>query len=381
MRVFTNYIFRELLPPFVLGVSVFTFLFLIDKVYDLLSLKVGEGVPLAQTLKLFVYIQPAILAITIPMGVLVAVLVVFARLSAENEIVAIRASGISLLQLSRPVLLLGLLASMLMVVFMDQTLPWGNHSYVLQYRKIIEERLSVALQERTFVSSFKNRVIYVGGKRGPVLTDVLVYLRRVGGDPTRTIVAPRGRLISDMAKGSGDYRACLELEDGVISTVGTEGVHKYMYGDFEKMLLDLAPEEEREMFLWGEEKGPREMDLVELWSDISERRVKHDPSLDYYLVEWHKRISIPFACLACMMIGIPLGVKTRRGGVVGFGLSCLLVLLYNILLILGENLGGRGMLSPPLAVWLPNIVLGVAGLFFYYLLAVEHRGLVRRSKR
>ena len=120
------------------------------------------------------------------------------------------------------------------------------------------------------------------------------------------------------------------------------------------------------------------MDLVELWEDVGNRRLRRDPGLDTYLVEWHKRVSIPFACLACMIIGIPLGVKTRRGGVVGFGVSCLMILLYNVLLILGENLGGRGILSPVFAVWLPNIVLSAAGLAVYYLLSMEHRGLLKR---
>jgi len=200
LRTLDRYLYKELLSPFALGLLLFTFFLLIDKIFDLTELLINKGVPAWMVGMLLVYILPAFLVLTIPMALLLAILVCFTRLSADMEIVALKASGVSPVRLLRPVLVYAAIALIGTFFLFVQAVPWGNLSFKQLVFQILQTRASTGIRERVFNDAFGHFVIYVEeisasqiGLKGLFISDER--------DPalSRIITAREGRLLSNEA--------------------------------------------------------------------------------------------------------------------------------------------------------------------------------------
>jgi len=201
-RIIDRYVLRELVSPFTMGVGVFTFFLVIDRIYHLTELVITKGVPFFLVLALLGFTLPSFLALTLPMALLVAVLIVGGRLAADMEVTAFKASGVSPLRLLRPFLAAGVLVTLISGALSIWIAPMGNRMFQQQLLKILQSRAATGLKERIFSASFGQFTIYVQDISASqvALKGLLVSDER---DPalSRVIVAKEGRLLTDEEQG------------------------------------------------------------------------------------------------------------------------------------------------------------------------------------
>jgi lipopolysaccharide export system permease protein len=354
VTILDRYILREMVVPFVLGLAIFTSILLIVRILKLVELVVNRGVPLAQMLRIFSYILPAFLEVTVPMALLLAILVAFGRLSSDSEVIAMRAAGISLYRLLVPVAIFASVIAVLTGWLSVTARPWGNSHLRQGLYEIVKTRAAAGIKPKVFNDEFKNLVIYVDRVQPAtdVLEGILVADTR---DPSlhNTIYAQTGRLITNERQHS----LTLRLENGGIYSTGEkdEGYQDTRFTTYD-ITLDLNAALTQ---LRDRERDVSELTLPELRAAVTEKLASGDPA-HAERVELQRKLAIPFACLVFAAIGVPLGIQpTRAVHSRGFSLSLALIFLYYLLLTFGQNLGERGSLPPVVAVWLPNAVLAV----------------------
>ena len=363
-----RYFLREVAVPFFYGIGVFTFILLIARMLKLVELVVNRGVPLIEIGKLFAYILPTFLEVTVPMALLLAVLLAFGRLSSDSEIIALKTSGISLYQMTVPVLLFTAAVYVLSLGVSVYTRPWGNARLKASLYAIAKTRASAGLRERVFNDDFAGLVIYVERIEPPgeQLTGILIADNR---DPNQrnTVLAKRGVLVSEEAA----QNVTLRLLDGTIHT-SMSGDRSYHKTDFTVYDVSLNLSAALERFS-GREKDAKEMSIEELRAAIAAKTAAGRPT-NTERIELHRKFSLPFACLVFGLIGIPLGlhpvraVKSR-----GFSVSLALIFSYYLLLTAGEAIAIKGVLSAAIALWIPNAVFGAVGLVLFASAAGEIR--------
>ena len=359
MKIFEKYIIKELAGPFFLGLAIFSFIFLTDKIFELVDLIINKGVPAGKVLLLIIYIYPSFFSITVPMGILMASLMAFGRLSHDNEIIALKSSGINVFKISMPAIIIALLLSVVMVFFNDTILPRANYAFKSLYFDIIRQRATIIVQEKLFINEFDGYIFYIDEKddRTSTLKNIIVYVLGKPGTPTYTILAEKGWIFSE----PDSRRIILRLKNGTINEIRETNYSKYTRITFKYYDIDLdinrvlSPAAKQE-------RSTREMGVFELYKEIKSSK-KDNLNMNYYLVELHKKISIPFACLAFTFIGVPLGMAVRKGGkAIGFGISLALIFIYYLLLVLGEMLGEKGTINQFVALWIPNFTLIIIGI-------------------
>lgn len=372
MKLVDRYIFRELVPPFLAGILVFTFLLLMSQVLRLMELIVNKGVGTGATLRLILYLLPSILVLTVPMSVFLSTVVTFGRLSAENELTAFKTGGYSLLRLTAPAALFALcgyaLASWLIIV----ALPAGNQAFRARMFEIVRTKASVGLTEKIFNDDFEDLVIYVNRipqdgnpvMEGIFISDARPEKRQPPGEPI-TIVAARGRLLAD----PGSDRVVFRLEDGGIHVLSRD-LETYQQTRFATHDLQLSFGGEGAENL-AIPKGLREMTLPELRAKVREYR-RLGVQQWAPLVEIHKKFAIPFAALIFGFLGVAMGVLFRRGEkLVSFALSVGIAIVYYVFLLAGEPLGKQGRLHPFWAMWAANIFFAAATALLYRKILAE----------
>ena len=357
MKIINRYIVKEITAPLLLGFLVFTLIFLIDKTRELSELIVRYGVGFLPAVQLFAYVLPAYIAITVPMGLLFAVLFAFSRFNSDNEITAMKTNGVHVNSIAMPVIVFGLCISLLMVLFNGTLLPRSNLAFKKLYFNIVEKRANVAIQEKVFINDFNGFIFYVDKKdeKTGVLRNILVYVLEKSSSPVYTITAPEGLLASD----KDEKRLILKLKNGSIHQALGPGLSGYNLINFDSYDIDL----DINSALAGASnaKGFREMTFSELSEAIN--RFKENDIKDVTpQIEYHKKISIPFACLALTLTGIALGISVRLKGMSwSMIMSLALIVVYYYFLITGDALAQKGTLSPIMGMWLPNIVIGTVG--------------------
>lgn len=354
MRTIDRYILREIAVPFVLGLAVFTFILLIARILKLVEMVISRGVPLLDVLRLFSYILPAFLEVTVPMALLLAVLVAFGRLSSDSEIVALKSSGVSLYQLMRPAAIFAVAVYVVALGLSLYARPWGNGLLRNGLYEIAKTRASAGIKEKVFTDDFAGLVIYVDHIEPPgnTLRGILISDSR---DPLQrnTVFAKIGILVPN----EPHHVLTLRLIEGSIHAFYPKD-QSYHRTDFS--IYDIALDLNTALAkLRPRERDASELTAGELRAAIAQKHAAGQPAFAES-VELQRKFSIPFACLAFTAVGIPLGIRPSRSvRSRGFTLSLALIFTYYLLLTLGEGLGARGVLNAGLAMWLPNILLSV----------------------
>ena len=357
-RILDRYIIKELGPPFAIGVGVFTFFLVIDRIYQLTDLVITKSVPFALVMPLLVYMLPAFLALTLPMATLVAVLLVCGRLASDLEVAALKASGVSPLRLFRPFLAAGVAITLLIAWLTLIVGPWSSGAFQRQLFRILQTRASTGIKERTFSGAFNQFVIYVDEvSASQVRLKGLLVSDERNAEQSRIIVAREGRLLSDEAT----RRITLRFLDGSISEsdVGDRRRFRQTYFSLYDMTLPL---DSPLAAVSKEDKPEKQLPLRQLVSEAERLRREGQVVTPYY-VELHKRFALPVAALMFTLVGFPLGIRSHRGGrAVALGLSFGIVVSYYILYTSMEGFALRGRLPAGIAVWIPNAILAVVGL-------------------
>ena len=360
MRILRNYILKEFFHSFNLSIIVFTFVLLVGNIIQLADLIINKGVEIFSVLKLFLFLVPWLLSFTLPVAALTAVILTFGRFSSDGELTAMKASGVSLYRISFPVIMLGAIFSFVAFFLNDQVSPNASFASRRVVKEIGIRSPTAMLEEGTFIRGFENYVIFIYEIRGNKLKGIRIYQPQEG-KPTRTIVAERGEINSNLEKNLVELRLFNGTSEEP-SPTDTESFYKLNFKTY-YMTLDLSKVFKKEKI----SKKTREMTVVELRKEI-ERSVaeKIDPTPLY--VEIYKKVNMSIASFVLILIGIPLGIKAHRSEKsIGFGISLIIFALYWGTFLGGVALSLQGALPPFIGVSLPNIVSFFLGtiLFIY----------------
>lgn len=359
-----RYIFKEIPPPFFLGVATFTFVLLMGRLLRLTDMVVTKGVPLGDVLRMISYLLPSFLQVTIPMAFLLAILLAFGRLSGDSEIIAMKASGISLYGMLPPVLLLSVLTYLVGAFISVYAVPMGNSAFKDLLVQVVENRVSLGIKEKVFNDDFPGIVIYCDryDDRTQTMTGIIIQDERDATEPS-TIMASRGAI--QAVPGSRAIR--LHLDSGSIHrTVGREGYRLVQFRDYDLHVnLNQASQ--------SINRNELDMSMAELQANWKSSAFDRKRRLEMRL-EYQRRFALPFACLIFSLVGVPLGIQNQRSGkAAGFAVSIFLLLVYYILLSAGKTLGMRALLTPFLAAWVPNLIFVIFGIYLFRKTAAEER--------
>jgi LPS export ABC transporter permease LptF/LPS export ABC transporter permease LptG len=359
-RILDRYLVREILGPLGLGFLVYTFILLIRFLFESAEMIIRRGLDAGIVGQMLLYTLPNIVVLTIPMSLLFGILIAVGRLASDSELIALRSSGVSLMQLYRPILLVSGFFTLANMALMVWALPWGNSSLVQLTMRVVTETVARQVEPRVFYPEFEGTLLYVFEMPpGTSRWNGVFLAQTLPTQKNQITVAEWGELKIDE---SGD-RVVLELHEATTHEVdlGQPGTYQTSHNvRVERVLQDDLTEAQAAGYAGV--KKVRNQTLGELAATLD------DPSSSAELrnmarIEMHKKFSIPVACLVFGLCALPLGFNNRRGGKAsGFALSIGVILVYYILLNNGENAARFGKIPAWVGMWTPNLVLAVAGL-------------------
>lgn len=365
MKVLTQYITRQVLVTLLFALAVFTLVLLLGGALQQLSAllvnrRLGPGV--VGTFLLLML--PYLLSFTLPMALLASVLLVFGRLSADHEITAMRASGVSLTRVAAPVVLLGLWLSAFCFYLQASVAPWCSFRIRMLPLTVSTSRPLAFLEPGTYIKDFPGYVLYIGRSRSNAVEDVVVHVLDDKGNMTSTLRARR----AEVTVQAEERKLLLELQDvrgDLHDQADPTNIQKIRTGATASrypLVLDLKPMYEKALA----SRKLSDLVLTELLDEIrSLQRSGIHPAAA--LLEAHKRVSAAAACVAFVLIGIPLGITTsRRETTVGLAVSLGLVTLYYFMTVLAGTLRDHPHLYPELILWTPNLVFQGLGLWLLW---------------
>lgn len=356
--IVNRYFFTEMIPPFTLNIVFFTFVFLMAKILDITKMIVNYKISISSVFLLLLYSIPHFLEFVIPLSIMMSILLTFLRLSADNEIIALKAGGFSIYRLLPPVVLFCLLGSLLTGFMSIYGVPWGRLSFKDLTLEVVSSNANIGLKERTFNDSFKDVMLYMNkiDLKSKLLINVFIEDKR-NKKIVSTVVAPRGNIFNQPDSPSFHLR----LYDGSINQVDikNQATHSIKFDTYD-INLDL---ERTISAAKGRSKDEKEMNLVELRQHI-QNFSKKDVRYFTALIEFHQKFSIAFACFALGILAVPLGIQSQLAKrSFGLGLGLFFFLLYYLMLSAGWVFGETGVYPPVIGMWLPNVVMGGLGLF------------------
>jgi lipopolysaccharide export system permease protein len=356
----------EQVVSFVVSIFVMTIVIFLGRSLRYTSYLFAGGGGLTDFFTLLLYSLPYIFSFTLPMATLIAVLVTFSRLSLDNEITAMKAAGISFYQMIPPVAVLTGFASLATLALSAFILPRGDLGIQRTILAMVQSRVQFALKERVFNSQFDGLVFFINeiSADGSRMQGIFINDER-SPEMTRTIVAEEGSVLNQPEEKQIVFkllRGTMIRVNETMSEVQTINFRNY---DFRVDLGSLG--------IGGETfaKGARHMDIIELRNNL---RSVQKATREYYslLLEYHKRLSLPFACLVLGFLAAPLGVQagsaSRLKGVV---MGLVLFLLYYVCVSAGSALGEDGTVPPAISMWLPVVFFAILGIVMWIKTARE----------
>jgi lipopolysaccharide export system permease protein len=360
-RTLSLYLAQEILGPTFLGLVVFTFVLLMFQLLRLTELVVTYGVSLRDVGRLIVYLLPPFFVFTVPMSFLLGVMLAFARLSADSELTALRASGVSLYQMYPVVGLLSVATALVAFVLTVHAEPWGKKSLKQFLFELTRSKATLGyFKPHVFNTDFDDLVIYVS-EIDPVRERIRGVFVRDTTDPNdpKVVLAREGELVPNPYAPS----LVLRLVDGSIHRARGPA-DAYEVADFARYDMGLALSDR---MLRDAQTTYLEMSLGELGAHVDALRKGGD---DYALrrawVEYHKKFAFPCAALIFGFLGVPLAIApVRSGRSRGFAAALAILVVYYLLFRAGETIGWRGGVHPAVVMWAPNVLLGGVGAFLF----------------
>lgn len=430
MKILTRYILREHIAPFFFAFLTITFLLVIDFVPKIIDRVINKDIDLLVVLELVALNLAWMLALSIPMSVLVATLMAFGRLSSDFEITAIKASGINMIKVLIPLMIAASGLTYGMIMFHDRVLPDLNKKARTLLGDIQAMKPTLVFESGIFITDIPGYLVLIDS-----IDHTTSYVKGVRIAETKNAIHPRFIIAEDgyLKMTDRGMNMRFSLNNGELHTLDMEDPENYRMLAFENQIINVSGTGSELVRTDNEYRTDREMGievmsthvanavkattplrarivdklgqkLAYLYSDsfafnltdtVNDRRalalVKSDASVlvrhvernqgqirsqkriqDKYNIEIQKKYSIPTASLAFILIGAPLGIMTRRGGTgSAIAVAIILFIIYWAFLIGGEDMADRGLVSPFMAMWAANILIGSVGLYLVYTVVTE----------
>lgn len=360
-----------MVPPFAISMAFLLFVFLMTKILDITNFIVNYKISIFAIILMLIYSIPFFLQFVIPLSIMIAVMLTFLRMSNDNEIIALKACGYSVYGLLLPVFLFSFLGCLFTGYMTIYGIPWGSSSFKKYTKELAASSFKMSLKEKTFNDSFEGMMLYVDKiePKDKSLINVFIEDKRTR-NIVSTIVAPNGKFFFDQE----ELFFRLRLDKGTINQVNVNdrSVNSINFDtydiniDVKKTLSEIK----------NNSKHRNEMSLAEIRQYLKDD-IKKGRSYYRTLMDYHKKFSIPVACLVLGLLSVPLGfqsVTTKRS--YGLGLGIIFFLLYYLLLTAGWSFGVSGAYPPIIGMWIPNVVMGCIGCFLIVRVRNEHPSMI-----
>ncbi len=381
MRILTRYILGEVLYHALLGGFLFTFILFMPRLNSILELVVRNSASLTDVLRIFAYLLPNFLTVTIPMALLVGILLGLSRLAADAEITAMRAAGMGAIDFVGIISILSVAAVSLGLVNSLYLAPRSAAALLHLESSLKSSQATFEIQPRVFYEDLKNYVLYIQDVR-PAAGAALwhhVFLADLSDPEAPRVTAAESAIVVNGSATTGDAQTIrLHLITAVQHQTSASDPNQYNVSTFSSTDFPIQTNAGEDTHVSRSDTPLLAMSLPELWRrgnvptpTRSARRIA-----DQYRIEFNKRFSYPLACFVLMLVGVPLGLSSRRGGKsTGFVLTILLVFGYYLLSSVGVAFSKTGKLSPFLGVWGANLLFAAAGAALLFQLSRGAVGL------
>jgi LPS export ABC transporter permease LptF/LPS export ABC transporter permease LptG len=355
MRLLDKYICREVGSHAFLGFAVFTFVLFVPQLVRLMDLIVRHSAGMGTVALLFLCTLPPALIFTIPMAVLVGVLIGLGRLSADSEIVALHASGMGLRRLLLPIGFVAAGCSFVTLLITFWLSPLAVRTLNHLSDQIKASQAPFAIQPRVFDERFPHSVLYVRDVEAAATHWSGVFLAGSGGGQTGTSIT----IAQDAQVVQGAEKNQLELH------LGAGSIHEYDPKDPARYNVTTFGDSDYPIDIANADAAPKNATISQAEQPISALLTDNGPNWRDARVEFQNRIALPAACLIFALLGVPIGVRPRRGGrAAGLILTLVLIGGYYFLYVSGDHFARQGKISPWAGIWAANIVAAAIGLIF-----------------
>src|SRR5437762_3483572 len=362
MKLIDRFLSRELLVNVLFAIAVLSLVLVVGNIFrKLLPLLVNHDVPMEYLITFIAYVMPFSLIFTIPWGLLTAILLVFGRLSADNELIALRSNGVSISRICIPLAGVALFCTAICLWLNVQAAPAAQEKLRSTIFDLATRNPMALFGSDQVIDQFPGRKIYVGKKEGNKLENILVFETNEESMPMKVTHAREGSLEADLP----NRRILMHLYDARYSQ--RDEVNPY---DLRRMRDGISVEEGTLPIsledLYEKEKRRASRSMLSL-EQLLDQLKNDDPKMrSSSRTEINKRFSFPIACLVFALVGVPLGITAhRRETSFGFGASLVIGVFYFLFIIIADTLRANAKLHPELLVWLPNVLfLGLGWWLF-----------------
>lgn len=353
-KIVDKYLLSELFPPFGISLAALCLVILIKEMLRLVELLVSHGVGLFAIAEVILQLLPSFLVLTLPIACIIASISAFSRLAHDKEVIAFRAAGLSLLRLSWPVCVFSFLVFALTLVLAQWGQPWARISLKKVAINLLQDHMTLAFQAGVFNEPIPGLIVYVNDGRGTTTSKGIFIADHRNRQEPLLIVAREYAVLNRPEQGD----IALQLFDGTIHAAPANGErdHQVLFATYE-LKVDLGGK----LNATVQGRPSRQALLATLeashWTDSDALR---------HLVTYYKDLAFPAATLIFGVLGVPIGIMSKRSGRLGgFAIGVGIVVLYYILNVLGEYFVTTLVLPPWAGAWFPNILfLFLAAVLF-----------------
>ena len=362
MRILTRYILGEILSHTLIGCALFTFILFMRDLPHILEMVVRNSSTFTNVMEIFLFTLPNTFRVTIPMAVLVGVLLGLSRLAADSEIIAMRAGGMGIGYFVRVASIVAIGGTLLGLANSLYIAPRANQAILEMEQALATSQASYEIQPRVFDEDFHNFVLYVQDVRSG--TGASNWRQVFMADVTDPIAPKITTAASATVVNDSAQELLMRLRNGAEYESVAGQPLQYDISAFTTTTRPFSMSQQSEVHIGRMDTAIYALPMHALIEHT------HSPDGKRFLIELHSRFAYPAACLVLMLVGVPLGVASRRGGKSsGFVFTILLVLLYYILSYTGIALGKQDKFSAFFAVWSANLLFAGAGLFLLWQMA------------
>lgn len=349
VKIIYRSVLKELLIAFLLIIAFLNSILMMEKILKLSRHLSGLGTSACDMVQLILYLQPSLLALTIPMALLLAPIVVYGRMTMDNEIIILRASGMSFRKISYPVMILALLGFLFSIAFTFYLGPKSSVKLRDEVAKMIAVKAALAVEAGTFNTSLSDLAILVRGKHGDILEDIFIYDSRSKEEP-KVLMAREGQLSM-----TDDFTLSLSLKDGYINIIKDLNIIELFFDRYQ-FTMALAP--------YAPTLKKFELMPAELLRNIRETKDGRE-RIELYL-EFHRRLSLPAICLVLTLLAPPLSLMSGKSGkLLGLTIGLAVFAGYYVLQIYGESLALHSHIPHYVGAWATTLLLGIIGVILY----------------
>ncbi len=349
-KIIYRSLLKDLILTFFVTLAFLNSILMMEKILRLSRLLSGVGATVADMVRIIFYLQPQLLMLTIPMSLLLSVLLVYGRMHLDSEIIILKTAGMDYWRISLPVMIFGLLCFLASISVSFYLGPLSSVRLREEITKIIAVRSTLAIEEGTFNTSFKDLVILVKGKKSAdTLEDIFIYDTRSKEEP-RVLMAKEGKIFMQNDSTIGLY-----LQNGYMNISKGSNSTELFFAAY-KMAL----------YLDAQSSAPKKIELTPMQLFQGAKNADVEKTRTTFYLEFHRRLSLPFICLILVFLAPPLSSMSGKSGRLGgLAIGLFVFALYYMMLIYGENLAIASHIPHYVGAWTATLVLGIFALVMF----------------